>query len=43
MAAKCKGNKDGLDKDLGHWEGTTYCEKPLDDAEEKLAKTHWKN
>lgn len=42
MTANCQGNKEGLDKDSGHWEGTTYYEKPLDDAEQKLAKMHWK-
>jgi len=42
MTANGQGNKEGLDKDSGHCEGTTYYEKLLDDAEEKLAKMHWK-
>lgn len=40
MIANSKGNKECLDKDAGHWEGTTYYEN---DAEEKLAKWNWKN
>lgn len=43
MTADSQGNKEHLDKDSGHWEGTTYYEKPLDEAEEKLAKCTGKN
>lgn len=43
MIANSKGNKECLDKDVGLQEGTTYYEKPLVDAEEKLAKCNGKN
>lgn len=43
MTADSQGNKECLDKDAGHWEGTTYYEKPLDDAEEKSAKCNGQN
>lgn len=42
MTANCQGNKEVLDKVSGQWEGTTYYKKPLYDAEDKLAKLHWK-